>query len=61
MIVGKHPAPEGALRLPGLARNEGVLHVRKHPAPEGALRHRQIALAEKLTRLSESTQHQKVH
>ena len=38
MSVGKHPAPEGALRrrskLQGLSR----LVVGKHPAPEGALR-----------------------
>ena len=37
--VGKHPAPEGALRLPAVAHvNVGAVLVGKHPAPEGALR-----------------------
>ena len=39
MHVGKHPAPEGALRR----IRQKVLYVDalvgKHPAPEGALRH----------------------
>ena len=37
--VGKHPAPEGALRLPAVAHvNVGAVLVGKHPAPEVALR-----------------------
>ena len=39
VVVRKHSAPQGALRLKLLIRtNDFPLIVRKHPAPEGALR-----------------------
>ena len=41
-LVGKHPAPEGALRLKEENYDILIINVGKHPAPEGALRREKI-------------------
>ena len=61
-FVGKHQAPEGALR-PDVDPDMGdiVFRVGKHQAPEGALRPKNRRRSYSEAFKSESTEHQKVH
>ena len=59
--VGKHPAPEGALRLGEGKAPPLKFIVGKHPAPEGALRPKIASTSPRTVSRSVSTRHQKVH